>query len=232
MVRSFLAFGLAFLLLPSLGLSEESLAKMTLSGRGEVTAAPDMARVSLGVVAQARSAKSAMDQVSKQMRDVMARLEGAGIEARDLQTSDLNLRPQYARDNSNGFDGRRVVGYQASNTLGVRVRDLDMLGQVLDQALSDGVNQLFGLQFSVSDPAPLLEEARRQAVAEARAKALLYAEAAGVELGRLLTLSEANGQVRPQVMMMEARMAVDAVPVAAGEVGLSADVTLVYEILQ
>ncbi|MEM8979601.1 MAG: SIMPL domain-containing protein [Pseudomonadota bacterium] len=210
--------------------AEDSDSKLTVSGQGEALASPDMAVVSLGVIAQARSAKAAMDQVSEQLGTILARLERTGIAARDLQTSDLRLSPQYARNTGN-LEPRRIVSYEAANTLSVRIRDLDQLGGVLDQALTDGANQLYGLRFEVAEPAPLIEEARASAVKDAVSKAKLYARAAGVELGRLLSLSEA-GSVSPRATpMMEMRMAADAVSVAAGEVGLSARVTLVYEIL-
>lgn len=209
--------------------SAETQGRITVSGEGSVFAVPDMAVVSVGATAESETAKEAMDQTSGITSAILARLAEFDIAPRDIQTSDLSLNPVWS--NRGQSDGRpRIEGYQASNRVTVRVRNLGQLGDVLDAVLKDGANRLGGLQFTLSDPDPVMDDARRLAVADARAKAELYADAAGVELGALISLSETGIRVpRPEMMSM-ARAADAAVPVAEGETELRAGVTLVYEI--
>lgn len=204
--------------------------QITVTGEGSVFAVPDMAVITMGAAAEAETAKSAMDQTSVITGAILDRLSEAGIAERDIQTSDLRLMPVWS--NRSASQSRpEIEGYSASNRVTVRVRDLDALGGILDVVLGDGANQLDGLQFMVSNPEPLLDEARVKAVAAARARAELFATAAGVELGPLLSLTEAGAQTyRPELMGM-ARMAEEAVPLAQGEAELRANVTLVYQIL-
>ncbi|OSQ47292.1 SIMPL domain-containing protein [Marivita geojedonensis] len=208
----------------------ETTGQLTVSGEGSVFAVPDLAVVSVGAMADASTAQEAMDQTSDITSAILARLADAGIEGRDIQTSDLSLNPIW-NHRATTDDRPRIEGYQASNRVTVRVRELDALGGVLDALLRDGANQLGGLQFTVSDPEPLLNEARVRAVADARARAELLADAAGVQLGGLISLSETGTPMpRPEMMGM-ARASDAAVPVAEGETELRAGVTLVYEIL-
>lgn len=207
----------------------ETPGQITVTGEGSVFAVPDMATVTMGASAEAETAKSAMEQTSATTAAILEQLTASGVAARDIQTSDLTLMPVWS--NRGAPDTRPTIdGYQASNRVTVRVRDLAALGTLLDAVLSDGANQLGGLQFTVADPAPLLNEARIKAVADAQAKAQLFATAAGVELGALLSLSEAGSQMpRPEMFGM-ARMADAGVPMAQGETELRASVTLVYQI--
>ena len=207
----------------------QSEGRITVSGEGVVTAVPDMAVITMGASAEAETAKAAMDETSDITAAILERLTEAGIDARDIQTSDLSLNPIWSNRTSSD-DRPRIDGYQASNRVTVRVRDLEALGPILDAVLTDGANRLGGLQFTIAEPDPLLDEARRRAVADARARAELFAEAAGVELGALLSLSENGARMpRPEMMSM-ARSYDEAVPVAQGEAELRAGVTLVYEI--
>ncbi|MBV2360458.1 SIMPL domain-containing protein [Thalassococcus sp. CAU 1522] len=214
------------LVTPAMAQSDES-ARLTVTGQGEAFAAPDMATVTLGMTAQADAADAAMQQVSAVVDAILARLDAFGIAAADRQTSDLSLGPIYGnRQNDEG--GRDIVGFQAYNRLTVRVRNLDDLGDVLSAVLDDGANQLDGLSFGVQDPRPVLDAARRDAVADARAKAELFAEAAGVTLGPVLSLTEGGGQTGPFPEMMSMARGADAVPVAAGEATFSASVMMVF----
>ena len=198
---------------------------LTVTGTGQVAAAPDMATVTLGISAQSDTARAAMDQTSAVMQAVFERLQGFDIAPRDIQTSDLSLGPQY--DHSRNDGPPRITGYVASNTVSVRVRDLGRLGQVLDAVLEDGANTLNRLSFGLQDETSALNAARREAVADARAKAELFAAASDVRLGAVISLAE-MGQAGPVPEAMFARMAADAVPVAAGETTLSAQVQIVY----
>ncbi len=203
--------------------------QIIVTGVGVVEQAPDMATVSVGVRHQAPTAKVAMDSVSKATAAILGRMADLGVAERDIQTRDLSLHPVWDRNAASNGESR-VIGYMASNQVEVRVRDLDALGNILDDVVGKGANQFSGLRFSVQNPEPALNEARKRAVQDARAKADLFAAAAGVNLGALLSLSEASAS-RPEPVFAEmAAMRSDAgVPVASGEITTSAQVTLVFE---
>lgn len=219
----------AFLAMPGVALAQVGERRITVVGEGRVEAASDMATVTLGVTSEAKGAREAIDDNSRDMAAVLERLTAAGIADRDMQTANFSVSPRFDYSRSSGQGG--ITGFVAQNTVVVRVRDLDNLGGILDAVARDGANDFRGLQFGLQDPGPVEDEARKEAVAEARRKAELYAAAAGVTLGALMTLSE-DGGATPQPMMMQAemRMASDSVPVAEGEVTVTAQVTLVYAI--
>lgn len=224
---------LAFMSGPAI--ADDSAARLiTVTGEGQVDAEPDMATITLGVTHEAEDAKAAMDAVSDAVRQVLAGLEAQGIAARDLQTRQLNLSPVWSnvtRSNAPGEpDAREITGFRASNTVMVRIRDLDGLGGVLDEVLSNGANTFNGLRFGIQDMDPLVASARDAAVKDGIAKAEALAQAAGVTLGPVQSISELGG--RPQPMMMEmaaARSSAD-VPIAAGEVSLQTQVSMVFAI--
>lgn len=204
---------------------------MTLSGTGEVTAAPDMAHVSTGVIAEAKTAREALSVNNKAMTKVIAELKARGIAEKDIQTSNFHVGPQYQHYK----DGRpaKIRGYRVSNQVNIVIRELAKLGEVLDAVVSLGSNSINGVQFSISKPEKLRDEARRLAVADARRKAELYAQAAGVTLGQIMSINESGG-FQPQPMQKFARAArleaADAVPVQAGEQALSMTVNIAWEI--
>jgi uncharacterized protein YggE len=199
---------------------------ISVTATATVDAVPDMAVLNLGVTHEAKQAGDAMSMVSDSLRAVFARLEEAGIAPRDMQTTGLSLSPVWSNyDGSNG-DRRRITGYTASNGVTVRVRDLDALGGLLDTVIADGANRLDGLRFDLQEPDPLMDEARRQAVAQARARAELLAGAAGVTLGPLRSLSEQSDRPRPMQMEMASMSRGSDMPIAGGEIGLSATVSM------
>lgn len=209
--------------------NDNPVPQISVTGEGRVEARPDMATISMGVTSEAQTAAEAMSANAAQLGEVLDNLRAAGIEDRDLQTSGLSLNPNW---NHNSNDGApRIQGYVASNQLTVRVRTLEKLGMILDAAVKDGANTLNGVSFGVTNPEPLLDEARKRAVADARRRAELLTEAAGVELGKVLSIAEGGGYTppQPQFRMAEGMMA-DSVPVAEGEVSLSVSVTLVWGI--
>lgn len=209
----------------------EATARITVTGEGRVDARPDMATISLGVTSQGGTATAAMAANSANLARVLANLRAAGIEDRDLQTSGLTLNPDW-RSVDNGSPPR-IVGYVASNMLTVRVRGLDGLGAVLDAAVQDGANTLNGVSFGLAQPDPVLDEARKRAVADALHRAGLLTEAAGVTLGPVVAISEGGGNFAPAPMFrMQTAMAADVVPVAQGEVSVSTTVTMVWEIAE
>ena len=202
---------------------------LRLSARGETHAAPDIATINLGVQTEALSAAEALRQNRTQMSATIAALKAQGVLAKDIQTSGLNLNPQYAfHDNE-----RHLTGYQASNEVTIIVRDLTKLGATVDAVVAAGANQVNGVNFSLSDPQHAEDEARRAAVKALEAKAALYAEAAGYHVARLVSLSDTAANptvVRP--MMMEARVkgAPVATPTEPGELDVTAIVSAVYEL--
>lgn len=203
-------------------------ALITISGDGHVETAPDMATISLGVTTTAKTAQAAMAENADQLAVVLDNLKAAGIAPRDLQTSGLSLQPSWA---NSSLSENRIEGYTAANQLTVRVRDLSKLGAILDAAIKDGANTLNGVSFGMSDPAPLLDEARKRAVADARARATLIAEAAGAGLGAIASITEGGGGA-PQPQFGYARAVMDSVPVEAGSVGVSASVTISWQLTQ
>lgn len=189
--------------------------RLTLSVSASVSRPPDLATIGAGVVTQALHAADAMRDNAGRMTATIAALKKAGIAERDIQTSAITLAPQYRYgDNQPPV----LTGYQATNRVSVRLRDLSRVGPVLDALVAAGANQIDGPDFSLDHPDAALDEARAQAVATARARAELYARAAGLHVGRIVSLSEAETAppiVRPMAMMAMRKEA--ATPVESGE---------------
>lgn len=203
---------------------------LNLSAYGEVKAAPDMATISFGVVTEAATAAEAMAQNAARMTQVMAALRRAGVEERNVQTSGLNLSAQYDYVEN---QPPRLRGYQANNRVTVVIDDLTKVGATADAVVAAGVNQIDGIGFGLKDPSAAENRARQLAVRALQGKAALYAQALGVELGGIRSLSEGGGySPRPQVMYARAE-AMDMggpTPVAAGELMVRIDITGVYDI--
>lgn len=207
---------------------------LTISGEGETSAVPDIAYIETGVVTEGATAAEALAANTKAMAEVFKGLEGAGIEKRDMQTSQFSVHPVYEQIRPEDRPQTpKIGGYRVSNQLTVKVRDLDALGGILDKVVSLGSNQLSGIRFAIDKPQPLLDEARTGAVEDALRKAKLYARAAGVSLGQIMSISESGYSMPPQPMYMKAMGAMErdaSVPMAAGEQTLTANVTLVINI--
>ena len=215
---------------PVLAVAEGHERRITVTGSGAVEVVPDMATIQLGVANDARSAREAIENNSVAMAAVLERLTSAAIEARDIQTSNFSVSPRYDYNRQSG-EAPKITGFVAQNMVTVRVRDMTRLGAILDEVARDGANSFNGLTFGLQEPGPAEDAAREAAVVEARRKAELYATAAGVSLGSVMTINEAGGARPQQVMMAETlRSTSDAVPVAAGELSVSARVTIVYAI--
>jgi uncharacterized protein len=217
----------------SMSASDNTLPRIvSVAGLGEVKTAPDMATISTGVVSEAVSAKDALAKNNAAMAAVIAALKNAGISEDDIQTSGFSVSPKYPPYQPNQTT-QRIVGYTVSNQVTAHVKNLKTLGPILDTLVQSGSNNISGITFGIDDPKKVLNEARKKAVADARAKAELYAEAAGVSLGRVVQISESSTITPPMPMM---RMAVEvaasdaSVPVAAGQQTVSANVAIVYEL--
>jgi uncharacterized protein YggE len=201
---------------------------LTVTGDGRVSAQPDMAMVSLGVQSVGETADGALRDNSAVMQRIFGTLSEAGIAARDIQTGGLSLYPQFASyDRTSEGEAPTIIGYVASNSVNIRVTALDGLGAVLDSLGAAGVNQINGITFGLQNPEPVLDEARKAAVADARRKADLFATAAGVALGNVVTITEFGTGAPGPMPMARAEMAMD-VPVAQGELDISAQVQVVY----
>jgi len=166
------------------------------------------------------------------MSAIIDALKKAGIAEQDIQTSNFSVSPQYPPYQQNQTQPPRISGYQVSNQVTVRVKNLGKLGNILDTLVQVGANQINGISFDIDQPNPLQNDARKLAVADARAKAELYAAAAHVTLGRVLQISEATIVVGPQprAYAMDKVATQSSVPIAAGQQTLSANVSLIYEI--
>jgi uncharacterized protein YggE len=213
---------------------------MQITGHGEVTAAPDTAYVTSGVTTQGLTAKEALDLNNADMAKLIETLKAAGIESKDIQTSGFSVSPNYVYSEERDANGYqlppKIVGYTVSNGVTVQVRDLTILGAVLDQAVTVGANQINGITFAVEDPSELYNEARKLAFGDARDKAELYAEAAGVELGAIALVSEQINYAPPQPYMFKAEAAMSAdramVPVEVGQLTFSIDVNVNWDLEQ
>ena len=218
------AFILSLTALPASG------GELVVTGEATVETVPDMATITLGVETQARTAAAALDDNSRSMAELLAVLKAANVEGRDTQTRGLMLDAQYTRQTNSSPS--QISGYVARNQVQVRVRNLDDLGAILDAAVRAGGNQFYGLQFDVQDKAPLNDQALADAVRAARHKAGIMAEAAGVSLGPVVDIRQSGTSRAPSPMVREMAMAMDAVPIAEGSVGITASVTVVYEIAE
>jgi len=202
--------------------------QITVVGTGTVTAKPDILRITVGVVAHEEQARDAVRKMSDDLTRVMEVLADEGLPPADIQTSGLRLSERY--DDSRNYDGiREVVGFSATSQVTVVVRDLNRSGAILDRLVTEGVNQINSLEFDLSDREPMLEQARIAAVTDAVAKTALYAQAAHVKAGAIMSISEVSNSAtnRGQVMAMtETRN----VPIAAGTLDVTAQVTVVTAI--
>lgn len=208
------------------GLADPDATLLTLTVERDVRAAPDQATITIGVVTEGQTAQAASIANAQAMTALMRALRAAQIEAGDVQTSQLRLEPQ--RRYEPGSDPG-ITGYQAVNTVAVLVRDLTALGPTLDAAAASGANQIEGVSFGFSDPEPILNQARRDAVRSARERAGLYAEAAGMRLQRIVAIQEGFAMA-PPVPMPRVAMAetAAATPISPGETTLTAAVTMTF----
>lgn len=198
---------------------------------GEVSRVPDVARISAGVVTVAPTATAALAENATRMASVRAALKRAGIADRDIQTSSINLYPDYRHDPQG--QNPQIIGYRASNEVSVRFRDIASTGKILDALVAQGANQINGPMLAIDKPEAALDEARTQALANARARAELYARALGKRVGRILSISEAGANYQPPVIMMRqaARGNVaDSTSVDPGEQSVTVSLSVSFEL--
>ncbi|WP_454279213.1 SIMPL domain-containing protein [Sphingomonas sp. Marseille-Q8236] len=201
---------------------------LDVSAEGRTTRVPDLATIRAGVVSQGATAAAALTDNAQRMARVLAAVKRAGVADRDIQTATVQLQPQYRYGEN---VPPTITGYQATNTLSIRFRDIAKSGTVLDALVAQGANQIDGPNLSIDKPDAALDEARTDAVAKARARAELYAKAAGIRVARIVSITEngadAGGPERP--MMMARAMAADAsakTSIAPGERDVTVNVSV------
>ena len=218
---------------------QADMPRLSVVGEGVARAAPDMATVTMGVVSEAPHAREALSANTDSMQRILDALKAAGVAPRDLQTSGFTVEPIYSQP-PRDFDGSQpfepqIVGYRVRNEVTVRVRDLAKTGEILDQTLTLGANSVSGPTFTVADPAPLEDKARRAAVEDAMRKATLYAGAARVTLGPIARIEEnvtEGPQPIPLAAMAREKASDAAVPVEGGEIAFQAQVAITWRIAE
>jgi uncharacterized protein YggE len=240
MARKYLFATLAFLAAAAPAVGQVALADdkeppkrtITMSGKGVVKSAPDKVTVSAGVETQGPSAKDALANNTAAMTKVVDALKSEGIDPKDIQTTDFSVSPRY-EDRDDDRKPTRIVGYNVNNSVYVTMRDTSKIGAVLDQLVHAGSNSIGGVYFSVDKPEELEKKARKLAIADAIAKAKLYAEATGAELGAVQTISEQGGYVPyypAAPKMASASVAERAVPIEPGTQNTNIDVQVTWEL--
>lgn len=209
---------------------------LTITAEGKSVRTPDLAVFTAGVVSEGKTAGEALTANAAAMTKVIATLKKAGIADKDIQTSQINLNPVYGQPvigpSGQMVQEPRIVGYQASNTVTIRSRDIKGFGKVLDALVASGSNQINGPAFQMSDPRAAMDEARGDAMKQARVRAELYAKASGLRVVRIVSISEGGGYSPPQPVyaMAKSADASSATPIAAGEVEAQVSVTIQFEL--
>lgn len=224
-MRLVLAFVIA--MLPAAALAQTVDKVVTVTGEASVSVAPDTAILRGGVTTQGKTAQEASDGNSRDMQAVIAALKAAGVEDRDIQTARLSIFPQQDPQKS----GRaRLIGFQATNQVIVRIRDIAKVATTLDRMIAAGANEISGVDFSVTDTSKALDRIRKDAVADAKRKAEIYAEAAGLRLGRAVNIQEEGAPSPYSARSPMLKAAAGSVPISPGEENLRINVTISYEL--
>jgi uncharacterized protein len=202
--------------------------RLDINATGEVTRVPDIAVITAGVVTRSPSATGAIQDAAERMQKVLASLKHAGVENRDIQTSNVSLNPEYRYPEN---QSPQLVGYTASNQLTIRFRDIKSSGKILDALVSEGANQINGPSLTIDKPEAALEEARANAVQIGRARAELYARSLGLRVVRIVSVSESGGYAAPPPpvpMMARAQMA--STSIEPGEQKLQVNLAMTFEL--
>jgi len=199
---------------------------ISVTGEARISVPPDLAQIDGGVISEAKTAREASDANNAAMGKVLLALKGAGIDEKDYQTSRLSLQPQSSPSRSGGPPV--ITGYRASNRVTIRLRDVTKVANVIDTLVGAGANDIGGISFMVSQASKLLDDAREQAIADARRKAEIYARAAGVTLGEPLNISEGGAPAPIAFRRMTA--APESAPIAQGEEMLQVSVSVSWAI--
>jgi len=199
---------------------------LDVSAEGRTTRVPDVATIRAGVVSQAATAASALSDNAQRMNRVLAALKKAGVAPRDIATASVGLSPQYRYAEN---QPPVITGYQATNSVSVRFRDVAKSGVILDALVGEGANQIDGPNLAIDQPDAALDEARADAVKRARARAELYARAAGMRVTRIVSITENGenaGSPNPPMLMARASMAKDSTQIVAGEKDVTVSISV------
>jgi hypothetical protein len=228
---------IAFLSLSAAAHAEETVSGTTLdiSSHAETRAAPDIATISAGVITANPSANKALQENTAKMGAVFKALKDAKIEEKDIQTSGVNINPQYVYAAN---VSPRITGYQVNNDITAVVRDIKNIGPVLDALVAQGVNNLSGPSFSIENQDDALDKARKEAVEKAQKRARMYADAAGLKVKRIISINEQAMFAPPapypmgmKALAMRGGMAQEATPISPGQVSLDVTVNVRYELM-
>jgi len=234
-VLTALILGVAALPIPAA--AQQSTISQTIAGTrldvnatGEVTRVPDIAIITAGVVSRSPTATAALQDTANRMQAVLAALRRAGVEARDIQTSNVSLNPEYRYENN---EPPKLVGYSASNNVSVRFRDIKSSGKILDALVAQGANQINGPNLTVDKPEAALDEARAKAIAVGRARAELYARSMGLRVVRIVSVNESGGSYPappPMPMYARAEAAQAKTEIEPGEQKLQVNLAMTFEL--
>ena len=232
MFRPIVRFGVVVpvvsVLLAATANATDTIRSIQVTGVGEVAAPPDMATLQVGVATDGETAAEALEKNSSLMRNVFDALKKMGIAEKDIQTSQLQIGPQYAQSRNRTNE---LIGYRAHNQVRIVVRDLASLGSVVDNVTRSGANQFSGIGFGIDDERGVADQARNRALQEARRRAELYAQVAGVRVGKVMTIRELSSGGGPSPMMRGRAMMAADTPIATGEERVGVRVEVVYELV-
>ena len=203
--------------------------RLDISATGEVSRIPDLAIITAGVVAKAPTASAALQESASRMQRVVAALKRAGIADRDIQTSNVNLNPEYRYPEN---QSPQLTGYTASNNVTVRFRDVRTSGRILDALVGEGANQISGPNLTIDNTDAALDEARAKAIAVGRERAQAYARSLGMRVVRLVAVSETGGNsiVQPLPMYARAEVAMAKTQIEPGEQKLQITLAMTFEL--
>lgn len=202
---------------------------ISLSASGAVKTTPDKVDISTGVTTEAKTAREALDQNTEAMTKVVEALKADGIDAKDIQTVNFSVGPVYEQK----AEGKPpvVVGYRVTNQVRITLHDIKKLGAILDKVVTLGANQIDGIEFGVEEPEALKDEARKLALKNVTDNAKLYAEAAGVGLGQILSITEEESSYQPRYAPMATRMdSAKEAPIEAGTASVEVRVRVSWEL--
>jgi uncharacterized protein YggE len=231
-----LTFFIGFVSSTAVAQTTETVPSLVIVGEAEQTGTPDVALLTVGVTQDRDTAGQALRATTQAVRSALEVVLKHGVESRDIQTSGLSVQPRYGRLTQRSGDDDRVVviGYSASNQLTLRVRGIERIGELLDNVVAAGLNEIRGLSFDVADRAKLINDSRIRAVDDAKRKAMVYAEAAGIRLGDIINLQEESTGPQPRPTAARSGPLEAAgparVPVEAGEVVLRVRVRITWRI--
>jgi uncharacterized protein YggE len=215
--------------LPALAHDEAPKRSISLSATGAVKTTPDKVDISTGVTTEANTAREALDKNTSAMAKVIEALKGEGIDPKDIQTTNFSVNPVYQHTT----DGKLpvIVAYRVTNQVRITLHDTGKLGGILDKVVSLGANEIDSIEFGVEEPEALKDEARKLALKNVTDNAKLYAEAAGVELGPILSISEEESSYQPRFAPAATRTEMaKAVPIEAGTASVEVRVRVTWEI--